>query len=474
MLIYNYQKEFLGIDEKDLKTLGFETLAELKAEVNDFADLFVKTPGYIHNFKHVHWIDFVAYANEGEESKVLISINAKTFTAKITLQRAYLADHPSKTAFFIHLNGLRSLSNDETQNIASEAALKKELPEVKHEEPVVIVPTPEPIAKEETLTQQEPLSTPTETMLDVGDLSIDIDESLFEEDIANLKPQNKAAKNPDEPLTLLEEEPLFADENIQTAPQSTNEYDFTYDPNIASRELGLPLDLIEEFIEDFIAQANEFKIQIYNSLEDGDIDTVKTLAHKLKGVAANLRVENAHEVLASISATSDAGVIREYIDTFYIIMQKLEGNEAQQEEATQTIEVDDFVDDDDYITLVQEETKQEEPATKQEDFSIPPSYSKEAVAKEIGLSKEDFNELFLDYENEARTILTKIKTAAESEDFTTVHNEALKLKGMSDNMRLQEFTQELSEIMHSQDKVLIIATVELLEKQLQDIAKMEE
>jgi len=53
MLIYNYQKEFLGIDEKDLKTLGFNSLSELRAEVTDFADLFVKTPGYVHNFQHV-------------------------------------------------------------------------------------------------------------------------------------------------------------------------------------------------------------------------------------------------------------------------------------------------------------------------------------------------------------------------------------------------------------------------------------
>ena len=63
MLIYNYQKEFVGIDESDLKALGFSDLAQLRSESADFANFFVKTPGFVHNFKHVHWIDFVTCAD---------------------------------------------------------------------------------------------------------------------------------------------------------------------------------------------------------------------------------------------------------------------------------------------------------------------------------------------------------------------------------------------------------------------------
>jgi HPt (histidine-containing phosphotransfer) domain-containing protein len=477
MLIYNYQKEFLGIDEKDLKILGFETLAELKAEVNDFADLFIKSPGYIHNFKHVHWIDFIAYANEGEAPKVLININAQTFTAKLTLQKAYLADNPSKEAFLIYLQGLRSLSSNETQNIATETTLKKELPQTQPEEATVSMPTSNPVP-EVTPTLQEPVQASIQKeVTDNNKLSIDIDASLFEKDEEEPTPykvQQQNIENLDEPLTLqIEEDTLHQDE--VTVSKENQENDFHYDPNIASRELGLPLDLIEEFIEDFIAQANEFKTQIYNSLDTGDIDNVKILAHKLKGVAANLRVTNAHEALASISATSDTGVIRENIDAFYLIMQRLEGKEPQEkeqviQELSPTIEIiDDVPVEDEHITLTIDDIAEN---IKQEDFPIP-SYSKEAVAQEIGLSKEDFSELFSDYENEARTILTKMKTAADLEDFATVHSEALKLKGMSDNMRLQAFTKELAQIMDAKDKELIINTVALLNNQLQYISKME-
>jgi len=42
MLIYNYKKEFLGIDEVDLEVLGLSDLADLRAEAADFADLYTQ------------------------------------------------------------------------------------------------------------------------------------------------------------------------------------------------------------------------------------------------------------------------------------------------------------------------------------------------------------------------------------------------------------------------------------------------
>jgi len=42
MVIYNHKKEFVGIEEKDLRVLRLATLAELQNEAADFADLFVR------------------------------------------------------------------------------------------------------------------------------------------------------------------------------------------------------------------------------------------------------------------------------------------------------------------------------------------------------------------------------------------------------------------------------------------------
>ncbi len=486
MLIYNYQKEFLGIDEKDLKMLGFATLAELKAEVNDFADLFVQTPGYIHNFKHVHWIDFISHIDEDEEAKVLIDVNAKTFTAKLTLSKAYLADNPSAPAYIIYLHGLRSLSNDETQNVSVEI-LERELPEPAHQKPT----------DDTAALDQETLSTPPandntqETELapqaqeeDTSNLSIDIDESIFQDsdDILKQTPQ--------------EQEVIPAQTQTKT-PKTVEELantDFTYDPHIASNELGLPLDLIEEFIQDFILQAKEFRDKIYASLDEDDIDNAKILAHKLKGVAANLRIEDAHKLLSNVNATSDARVIRENIDAFYIIIQRLANNkeeilEISDEKVPQKIDIAELADDDFYqqdLFLKEDEPKEvlaeqnleileieDLKETKPQEEQIAPlSYSKKAVAAEIGLSIEDFNELFADFENESLSILSKMREAIETEDFTTVKNEALKLKGMSDNMRLEAFTNELTKVVYSTDKDEIVKSIDLLKKQLIQLSKV--
>lgn len=96
MLIYNHKKEFLGIDEGYLKALGLSSLAELQNEADDFADLFVKTPGYIHNFKHVHWIDYITCNDSGIDSKVVINVKGKNYTTPIEIQTLYLTQNPSE------------------------------------------------------------------------------------------------------------------------------------------------------------------------------------------------------------------------------------------------------------------------------------------------------------------------------------------------------------------------------------------
>jgi len=143
-----------------------------------------------------------------------------------------------------------------------------------------------------------------EDVYDTSDIKLDID--LEEEPLESVTPSSKVHKK----------------------EKFNNGY--IYNPEVASKELGLPLDLIEEFIQDFIAQAGDFKPELYASLNDGDIDNVKTLSHKLKGVAANLRIEDAFEVLALINATPDIAVIQTNLDLFYKIIAKLAGEEIDE------------------------------------------------------------------------------------------------------------------------------------------------
>ncbi|QOP46342.1 Hpt domain-containing protein [Sulfurimonas paralvinellae] len=565
MLIYNYQKEFLGIDEKDLKTLGFNSLSELRAEVTDFADLFVKTPGYVHNFQHVHWIDFINYADVSEESKVLINVNSKTFKATLSVSTIFLIDNPTSPAYMIYLNNLRPLSKSENENISSDV-LDRELPKVEKQEPKAFTPAPEvapaihdaydtgaqeaapiPQVEEDHLEVQEnydePLSVPefeeaplevyeeqqvtepkiSDESLDVGDLSLDV----FDEE------ESTPVKETAEPVAATQ---TAAPKKVVKKKVIQEEWDngYHYDPHIASKELGLPLDLIEEFIQDFIAQAKEFKPNIYSSIEDGDVDNVKILSHKLKGVAANLRIEDAHEVLSAVSTTNDMDVIHDNLDTFYKIIAKLSGEPIEKvvvveeeivedtpEEVTTDSEPEiaiDLADDDEPLTLDFKDDEDEEITLSEEieDKDVPkkiempeladddflnieiaddeddiiteenPSevdisvdeeteeihFNKADAAKEIGIDEESFNELFNDFVTESHTIFEKIEEAIENDDLQSCRNEALKFKGMSDNMRFHEFTNELETLIHSSDKDAIVQSAEKIDASLNKISKM--
>jgi len=297
MLIYNFQKEFLGIDEKDLKDLGYNDLASLRSEVTDFADLFVKTPGYIHNFKHVHWIDFIDCADDGEIPKVIINANGKNFKANISISHAYLTDNPVSTAYLVTLNNLRVLSDTEVENIHDDI-MDRPTPTV-HETPKY---TP-PVQPKETYTPPTPQQDLIETTED--EYSYIDSPSIEEEEI----PLDTKTSDIEETIQAPVEDPFdsndvkldvdFADEEYADIQEPTpvvkpkhphkktihkkEKFDngYTYDPEVASRELGLPLDLIEEFIQDFIAQAGDFRSELYAGVNNGDIDSVKTLSHKL-------------------------------------------------------------------------------------------------------------------------------------------------------------------------------------------------
>ncbi|WP_457745025.1 Hpt domain-containing protein [Sulfurimonas sp.] len=551
MLIYNFQKEFLGIDEKDLKELGFADLSSLRSEVTDFADLFVKTPGYIHNFKHVHWIDFIDCAEDGEIPKVIINVNNKNFRANISITHAYFTDSPSSKAYLIHLNNLRILSDNEIENIHDDI-LHKPAPTLQVEKTFVQkeIPKSETLKTEPTIQKfelenknesyiKEPIiqkiietnDAPIQDPFDTKDarLNIDID---FNDDKEKIELEE--VKHP--PIN----EHLHHTKTIHKKEKFENGY--LFDPAIASKELGLPLDLIEEFIQDFIAQANEFKPELLATLADGDIDNVKTLSHKLKGVAANLRIEDAFEVLASINNTSDLAIMQTNLDLFYKIISKLSGEEIDEvieveddeyletqdmvldfkdetpatnetpivaeienkpeddnlildfKDETPTVnetpvvteikniskDIDlalDFKDNDIAVQEIQTDSKivnkeRELNIIEPREQEIKIEYSKSKVANEIGLDIDSFHELFSDYIDETNNLISQMYDAINSDDYTLLHQEALQLKGMSDNMRIDDFTNELKlliKVNNVEETQRLLETVQKTVNQLSEL-----
>jgi len=516
MLIYNYQKEFLGMDERDLHIFGFSTFEELRSEVNDFADLFIKTPGYVHNFQHIHWIDFVQYSDEIENAKVLINANAQTFSATLKVSKLFLIDNPTAPAYAINFHNLRTLSQNETQHLSTQIS-KRELPKV------------QPQHVETTSFEQTGYESEVENTNDIP-LDINFEEETLEykqeADIADLSldvfnESTPVQENAAQALTTTTDTTATKKEETENKETEVFDNGYHYDPQIASQELGLPVDLIEEFIQDFILQAKEFHDDIYLAIEQEDIEKVKTLSHKLKGVAANLRIEDAHEVLSSVSASSELPIIHENINTFYKIIAKLSGEPAtQQQKETQTEEVleiseateeieapltisqedettlelsfkDDTIEenseevvhdedvpekidipelaDDDFFTNQDELANQEIQEEKTTDLIL---YSKTAAAQDIGLDLESFNELFEDFEHESHIIFKNIQNAIEENDLEKCRNEVVKFKTMSDNMRLHEFAAEIDILLYSSDKENLQKAANKIDTTISKISKM--
>ncbi len=548
MLIYNFQKEFLGIDTKDLQELGYHDLSSLRSEVTDFADLFVKTPGFIHNFQHVHWIDFIDCADDGEIQKVIINANGKNFTANLVITYAYLTDNPIEKAYIIHLHNLRVLSEGEVERIHDDILQRATpTPAPSYYEPSPSFNEPPTVAKsskqdileatkEENFTEeflpqtqesfQEPVAVETppqdtistydtpavQDVYDSNDVKLDID---LEENFETLEQEIPPV---DHPKHIIHKKEQF-------------DNGYVYNPEVASKELGLPLDLIEEFIQDFIAQAGDFKPELYASLNDGDIDNVKTLSHKLKGVAANLRVEDAFEVLAIINTTSDLEVIKTNLDLFYKIISKLAGEEVEEivevekespeqqdilpeetldlefkeelqanelqpakeieeEEKEFSLEFKDEPGDDtqEFSLSFKEESEtplefKDEPIQKEEESvsveekaptqqTIEINYSKEKVANEIGLDITSFSELFNDYISESELLVKEMRDAVQHNNFDLLKSEIMKLKGMSDNMRINNFNSELNALMHSTNQDESIKLIDTIGNIINQLSKV--
>ncbi len=426
MLIYNHKFEFIGIDEKDLNKLGFKNFTQLQAQCDDFADLFIKKPSYIHNFKNFKWILYILNSNS-DEAKAMISIQDKIFTTNLEINTIYLAQDPAQEAYIISLKGLRQIDGVPTNEIQTHQ-LKQNKPQF----------TP-PVENE--LSLQEDSKQINTTAHDI------------EANTKDIQPK-------------VDDLPLFGD---YVNPEIRDTHDgmknYIYDPKIAAKELGLPVDLIEEFIGDFIQQAYEFKDDLYISFQNHDFEKVKNLSHKLKGVSANLRIEDAFKALNIINTSHDNQEIKDNLDTFYKIIYKLKNKKELTD--TTTKELPNKQDDDLYTNLLKDhddtdislqksiKKQQEVNVSKQpKDNTTLPSqksittpvslhYDKQKVINELSLSEDIVNALLNDFKKQSSIVIEQMRSATKIDDFKQVEKLALNIKGISDNLRLTQISSLL-------------------------------
>ncbi len=278
--------------------------------------------------------------------------------------------------------------------------------------------------------------------LDELDLSLDDELDLSLEDDLDLDDELLLE---DDELEDLDEELLLGDEDLEDGESvlddeeaqkvkdlldetSEESQEITqFDPQVAADELGLPLEEIEEFIQDFINQADEFKDDLYSSLAANDLDSIQITSHKLKGVAANLRIEEALSAISIVNESSDTTEIEAALDDFYKIIARLsEVNTIDEDDVDTDLDsLEEFSSEDEEVTEPEEELVLEEELELDDNFE-----------EELSLEEDDLEldeELPLDEE-------VSTETSSEEEEVADLDDleEELSLDDDEDDLNLEE------------------------------------
>jgi HPt (histidine-containing phosphotransfer) domain-containing protein len=510
MIIYNHKLEFVGIDDKDLRSIGYKNLLEMQSECSDFADLFVNRPNYIHNFKNFSWIYFVLNS-DFPEAKVIIAAKGREFSATLEINSFYLNDTPDKEAFSVTLTKLKALDGKEIELTKREIVVPQSKPVVPElhvpQKPLLAPEIHEELIPDLTqessviLSEPDPLDIPSNDHVIEDPYDFDFSAPLEIEDVyvphemmdhASLLEYEEEDKHiipevENKSVEDIKNRPMLGD-YIHTSPEDNiyvnalhTSKDYVYDPRIASEELGLPVDLIEEFIGDFIQQSYDFKTELYNHLAKEELDDVKVLSHKLKGVAANLRIEDAFEVLTLINTSSDLKEILATMDHFYAIIAKLakteptlEASQSSAQEISHSLENSKISDEDKPLEVTSDlddiySFDFDEEESIPEKRIDPLEYNTTKAVNELGLPAELIDELLQDFKEQATLLLKDIETAVSTMHRGSLRSLLMNIKGTSDNLRVMKISQLLEIFLTSTDQEELQELLERLKNYLAQI-----
>jgi len=92
---------------------------------------------------------------------------------------------------------------------------------------------------------------------------------------------------------------------------------FDFQLEEAANDLSLPVELIEEFVNDFITQAHDETQKMLKAYEKGDLDTVQKIGHLLKGTSSNLRITPLADTLYEIQFNEDIDRVPELVRNYW-------------------------------------------------------------------------------------------------------------------------------------------------------------
>ena len=101
-------------------------------------------------------------------------------------------------------------------------------------------------------------------------------------------------------LELVEIEPDYKPDDTNIDQRDIKAIRFYFNLQDAADDLSLPVDLIEEFVRDFIEQAHIETEKMLSAYKNKDLDTIQKIGHLLKGASSNLRINPLSETLSRI------------------------------------------------------------------------------------------------------------------------------------------------------------------------------
>jgi len=217
----------------------------------------------------------------------------------------------------LHLPAVGTILTDIAQTDSDDARKKIEL----FYSTLSRITTSVPSKKEPTEEKEDLISDDTPKIIE----ELTIKEEIIVEDIPEVIEEEKlelfdAPEIIDAP-TLQEEIKLKKPNNeksfgtISLEDIKPKHFDFQLEE--AANDLSLPVELIEEFVHDFIDQAHIETKKMLEAYEEGDLDAIQKIGHLLKGASSNLRINPLSDTLYKIQFCEDANNLETLIKDYW-------------------------------------------------------------------------------------------------------------------------------------------------------------
>ena len=92
---------------------------------------------------------------------------------------------------------------------------------------------------------------------------------------------------------------------------------FDFQMSHAADDLGIPVEIIEEFVLEYIDQAEEETVNLIKAYREGDLKKVQEIGHLLKGAASNLRIDPLAKTLYDIQFCEDIDEIEKLTKIYW-------------------------------------------------------------------------------------------------------------------------------------------------------------